>query len=49
MQCEARTKDDVSFELINNREKDRFMKGEKDVAIVSEGVSTGLSLHVSYQ
>merc|ERR1740129_1822107 len=38
------TDESVSLELLNCTEKDRFIKGEKDVAIISEAASSGVSL-----
>merc|ERR1719245_1490361 len=42
---ESRCADEnVSLEMLNCTEKDRFMKGEKDVAVISEAASSGVSL-----
>lgn len=38
---------DVPLELMNMDEKDKFMKGEKLVAVISEAASSGISLQVS--
>jgi len=38
------TDESVSLELLNCTEKDRFMRGEKYVAIISEAASSGISL-----
>ena len=38
------TDESVSLELLNCTEKDRFMRGEKNVAIISEAASSGISL-----
>merc|ERR550539_1540716 len=38
------TDENVSLELLNCTEKDRFMTGEKYVAIISEAASSGISL-----
>ena len=44
VQYQLRTEPDVSPELLNIKEKQRFMDGEKDVAIISEAASSGISL-----
>ena len=35
---------DVPLETLNLSEKDKFMAGEKDVAVISEAASSGISL-----
>lgn len=45
VQYEARTENDVSLEMLNLVEKQRFMDDEKRVAIISEAASSGISLH----
>ncbi|KAL1131058.1 hypothetical protein AAG570_012295 [Ranatra chinensis] len=44
-QYESRSEDDVPLETLNLIEKQRFMGGEKDIAIISEAASSGISLH----
>merc|ERR1719357_837135 len=41
---ESRSEMDIPLETLNLAEKDRFMKGQKDVAIISEAASSGVSL-----
>lgn len=46
---ELRTAQDVPLEILNITEKQRFMDGEKRVAIISEAASSGMSgIIVSY-
>lgn len=45
VQYEARTENDVSLEMLNLVEKQRFMDDDKRVAIISEAASSGISLH----
>ncbi|XP_055389507.1 protein strawberry notch isoform X2 [Condylostylus longicornis] len=44
IQYESRSESDVPLETLNLTEKQRFMDGEKDVAIISEAASSGISL-----
>ncbi|XP_055535326.1 protein strawberry notch isoform X2 [Wyeomyia smithii] len=44
IQYESRSEQDVPLETLNITEKKRFMDGEKDVAIISEAASSGISL-----
>eukprot|EP00118_Oscarella_pearsei_P006824 m.31751 g.31751 ORF g.31751 m.31751 type:complete len:1430 (+) comp31532_c0_seq2:742-5031(+) len=44
VQYESRSKGDVPLEMLNVFEKDRFVNGEKLVAIISEAASSGISL-----
>lgn len=44
IQYESRSEQDVPLETLNLTEKQRFMDGEKNVAIISEAASSGISL-----
>lgn len=45
IQYETRTENDVALEVLNVTEKKRFNDGEKEIAIISEAASSGISLH----
>ncbi|OUC47899.1 hypothetical protein D917_06568 [Trichinella nativa] len=45
VQYELRHDADVPLEMLNLKEKERFMTGEKRIAIISEAASSGISLH----
>ena len=44
VQYESRSEVDISLEMLNMKEKERFMEGVKDIAIISEAASSGISL-----
>ena len=44
VQYQLRTEVDVSVEMLNITEKQRFMDGEKNIAVISEAASSGISL-----
>ncbi|RWS20645.1 protein strawberry notch-like protein, partial [Leptotrombidium deliense] len=45
VQYESRSQNDVPLEILNLTEKQRFMDDEKQIAIISEAASSGISLH----
>uniref|UniRef100_F7BNC1 Protein strawberry notch homolog 1 n=1 Tax=Ciona intestinalis TaxID=7719 RepID=F7BNC1_CIOIN len=44
VEYQTRAESDVPVELLNMTEKQRFMDGEKNIAIISEAASSGISL-----
>ena len=44
VQYVSRSEADIPLDMLNIAEKDRFMAGEKNVAIISEAASSGISL-----
>ena len=44
IQYESRSEVDAPLEILNLTEKQRFMDGEKNIAIISEAASSGISL-----
>ncbi|RLN03180.1 hypothetical protein C2845_PM13G05560 [Panicum miliaceum] len=42
---QARNTKDVALDMINMHEKQQFMNGEKNIAVISEAGSAGVSLH----
>ena len=47
VQDASRSESHMSMDLAYLQEKERFMNGEKIIAIISESSSSGIALHVS--